>query len=201
MKKFIQFWIGLTIFSLIIYIPVYLVSNSAENIAEKFSLLDFYNTEYRTTSDSNYGIKKRKEYFDEVKDNIKRMEGIDISDPIFKIVKKSEHIKYISFKFLKKIGNAEVYEIEYKFKNANSDQSEYIYIVATEKNFWDVETAKFMHIGIINEGREIPNVDSIGAYLKTKIYKIKSYYWNRCLLGSGRIKSKNDNGYDANGGE
>lgn len=175
MKNFIQFWIGLSIIGLIIYIPVYLVSNSAENIAEKFSLLDFYNAGYRTTIDSKYDIKNRKKYFDEVRDNIKQVEDIDISDSILEIVKKSEHIKYISFKLLQTIGNVEIYGIEYKFKNDNSDQSEYIYIAATDKKFWDVKIARFMNIGVINEGVEHSNVDFIGEYLKKKIYKIKSY--------------------------
>lgn len=175
MRKFIQFGISLTIIGLIISFPIYLFSDSAENIAEKFSLLDFYNRGYRTTIDSKYDIKKRKEYFDEVRDNVKRIDGIDISDPILKIVKKSDHIKFISFRLLKVTGDVEIYGIEYKFKDSDSEESKYIYIAAADKKFWDAKTAKFMYAGIAGEGYDRHDVSFVGEYLKSKIYRVKSY--------------------------
>lgn len=134
MKKFIQAWIGLSIFSLLIWTPIYIfIIDSGEDKVKKVSFSDVLFTERLIIGEGKQTKDEREKLIDEFSSSYNEKFGIDVTESIYEVLKKDSKVSNLEIKKVREFDQESIYVIVFERESKNFQ----LEISATDPSFFN----------------------------------------------------------------
>lgn len=137
----IKGFLGIIIFSWLVYLPIYLFFfDSEESAIKSISLADAIAFSLETKLDSKEDIESRKDAIDDLADKIEEKTDIDIRDSIYDVLNDNEKVSDVELKEINSFNDAKHYVIRFKYEGKYLN----IPFVVSSPSLLDVREAKAM---------------------------------------------------------